>query len=312
MFRLFHGEERYLSHKLAQSEIASIRSSSSEIELVTIDASQSDEFEITQAYQSNMMFNNSRVIFIKRLYQNKKKERIIEHLIATLESLPEEISLIIWEDQKIPATTKYLKFFKNKKVAFESTKLNKRTFASWVKDFIKAEGIEINTDALTALSEHCNYEPERFANELVKLKLMGKSPITLLHVNENSPQTFENDIWQFVNNLNDPSGRDKAVKIVTNLLNHKVDPIFILAMVSRNFRNLLLVKSLDQQAVPSRDMASILKLPPFTVPQLITNARSYEFDKLKLLYNKIYNLEFEIKTGQIEPNLGLILLTHFI
>ncbi|KUK75911.1 MAG: DNA polymerase III subunit delta, partial [candidate division WS6 bacterium 34_10] len=41
-------------------------------------------------------------------------------------------------------------------------------------------------------------------------------------------------------------------------------------------------------------------------------SKQYSEEKIKLLYSKLSNLDYQIKTGKIEPNLGLTLICPFL
>ena len=80
-------------------------------------------------------------------------------------------------------------------------------------------------------------------------------------------------------------------------------------MLTRNLRLITLTKYLLEDSCSTGNIAKTLKVPPFTVPSLMNSSKKYSNKKLKMLYTKMSNLDYQIKKGLIEPNLGITLLS---
>jgi DNA polymerase-3 subunit delta len=80
-------------------------------------------------------------------------------------------------------------------------------------------------------------------------------------------------------------------------------------MIARNLRISIEVKYLLEKGTNSKKMASILKLPPFAIYPVIKAVQNLNKEKILLQYKKLSNLDYEIKTGRIDPVLGLSLFT---
>ena len=128
MYKLYIGNETYLSFTEAKKFVRSLRDES-EFEYISIDVEKIKAGELIDILSSNSLFDTKRVIFLKRVYRNKEKDSIISFLLGYLDSNSTDY-IVIWEDQKVSSLTKYVKFFKQKKLLEDYTKFNKRTFAS--------------------------------------------------------------------------------------------------------------------------------------------------------------------------------------
>ena len=303
MQKLYHGNNQFLSlraiHKTLQDEY-------SQIEILHLNADSTDASKIIDTIYSPSLFSTPRVYFIKRIYRNKEKDLILENLLEILNSKPLEI--LIWEDQKIRSNTKYYKFFKEKDSLEEFNELNKRTFVTWAKNEIENSNIQTETSIVKELSERSNYEPERFVNNLNKLSLTGEEIITHEILNKVVADTLETDIWKLMDNIN--QSNQKAINTtLEKLLEYKVDPNYILAMIARNLRISIQTKYLLKQGNQAKQIASILKLPPFAIYPIIKSVEKINKDRILLQYKKLSNLDYEIKTGRIDPTLGLSLFT---
>jgi len=304
MFKLYHGNDTFLSLynaiKKSQELIKTLG-----IESVSLDGTNQSAEEIFTIITSQNMFSNDRILFLKRIYSNKEKDILIPKLISIL-SNQETGNYIFWEDKKINSITTYLRFFKQKDAIEEYEIMKKNRFLSWAKEYIKSEKIDIDVKIIPLLAERTNYISERFVKELEKILLENK-PLTTDRIVTLVSNTYESDIWKLTDCLNDGE-KNEALKILNNLISQQIDSNFIIAMLARNIRLSVLINYMHNNGSKSNEIVSKLKIPPFIIPSILRNSNLRNLKKLKKIYNKISDLDFSIKTGNIEPILGLTLL----
>jgi DNA polymerase-3 subunit delta len=300
--KLYHGKNQYLSLRAVHNTLEDLE----DTEIISIDAeSKKPEAIIDQLY-SPSLFSTQRVYFLKRVYRNKDKETLLNNL---LEILPQNrVSILIWEDQKIRSNTKYYKFFKGNNAVEEYKELNKMTFITWARDEISNYPFTLDRDTLQLLAQRSNYEPERFVNNLAKLQLLDEQKVEKETLDFVVADTLETDIWALMDSITN-SDQKEINRILEKLLEYKVDPHYILAMIARNLRISIQIKYLLDQGVNERKMASILKLPPFAIYPVAKTVRNIDRKRILTQYKKLANLDYEIKTGRIDPILGLSLFT---
>ena len=260
--------------------------------------------EIIEILTSNSLFSDRRVLFLKRIYRNKDKDKLIPFLLEYLEK-NEKDNLIIWEDQKVSSATKYVKYFKERKLLEEHNKLNKIGFKKYVKDLCVENNISLNSYLIDVLSEYSNYDTQRIENSIKKLKLLEKETVSEEDIHLIVANTVENDIWKLLDEINSKEG--KPLNILENLFKQKIDPLYIIPMIARNLRLITLTKYLLSNNASNSDIASAVKIPPFIVKPLVDTAHRYEWDKIRSRYEKLSNLDYEIKIGRIDARLGLTL-----
>jgi len=304
MYKLYIGNETYLSFTEAKKFVKTLRDES-QFEYISMDAEKIKAGDLIDILSSNSLFNTQRVIFLKRVYRNKERESIITFLLEYLDSNSTDY-IVLWEDQKVSSVTKYVKFFKQKNLLEEYTKLNKRTFASWAKGILNSENININNNALDLLIQYSNYDTERFENSIKKLKLLDNDSISEEDIRELYPNTLEEDIWKLLDEINSENGQ--PLLILENLFKQEVDPNYIISMIVRNIRLITMAKYMIEKGSSYSEIASVLKIPPFTVGPIVSSANRYTSEKIKTVYEKLSSLDYEIKVGRIEPKLGLTLL----
>lgn len=310
MVILYHGKEKYLSYKQARAEFSSLIIEKPECEVIEIDAQDCSAENIIQQLETHQLFGSGKIIFLKRLYTRSDRGELTEMIIEGM-SEDSSIDLLIWEEQKIPSNTRYHKHILKNHRLYESPELNKRTFLNWAKEEVASRGMSADQSILRELVLRSNYDAERFMNELDKLSILGAKEINLELIKEHITSTFENEIWDLIDAINDGDS-GKVMRVIDELLKNKKEPIWILAMIARNLRMIVSTKSLLDQSYDNRAIVSELRIPPFTFNPILESAKGTSYSKLLIMYEKITNLDFQMKTGGIDPILGLTLLSTII
>ncbi len=307
MIKILEGENSFLSKQRLDSFIQEYLEQKDNAIYKIIEADNKKIAEIINEYDTQDMFSSNKLLVIKRLLMNKDHKEFLEKIISDQKS-KQEVDLIIWEEKNIPKNTRYYKEF-NKINEIESfPKFNKRTFQKWGQEKISSEDLNIDKETLDMLTMMTNYNPHLFSNEIEKFKLAGKKTVVLDDLKSNINDTYNNTIWEFLDAINQKSNTKKHTKILLNLLKNGLDPHYLMIMIARNIKQLLLIKKMTQEGKTDREIVSILKIPPFTLPRLKSIAKESDHSKLLNIFEKIYNLNYESKIGNIDAELGLILL----
>lgn len=310
-YKLYHGQSEFLSLKSARDMIDRLRNEQ-ELKLLILNADTQSPNQLIDTLSSQDLFASTRIILFKRLYRNKLRDEFFTEFVSLAKKEKIKDFLIFWEDQKIKSNTRYYKFFFETKAIEESPKLDKRSFFSWLKNEIKEMELEVEEDAIKVLAERINYDPERCVNELKKLKLtVDKSLVTLSDVESLISDTLENDIWSLIDAINRKNSIQSSI-ILERLMTQNVDSNYIISMLARNLRLITLTKYLLEDSETTGNIAKRLKIPPFTVPSLINSSKEYSEGKIKTLYSKMSNLDYQIKKGLIDPDLGITLLSSIL
>lgn len=304
MYKLYIGNETYLSFKNARIALKELIENT-DSEYISIDAEKIDSSKIIDLLSSQSLFNKPRVLFIKRLYKNKDKESLIPSLFEYLEKSSTD-NVILWEDQKVSSITKYVKFFKSKKLLEEYNKLTKPSFNKYARELCLEYNLSIDNQLINTLSNYSNYSVERLENSIKKIKLLSNSEtVTKNEIDSIVVDTLEQDIWILLDEMNSSQG--KPLLVLERILKQGIDSKYILPMIARNLRLITLTKYLITNSSSFSEIASLLKIPPFTVRPLVEASNKYDWEQIKSKYEKLSNLDYEIKIGKIDSKLGLTL-----
>ncbi len=306
-YKLYHGNSVYLSLRAVKKDISTNLEREN---LVTIEADTQKAQKIIDSIQNQGLFVSKRVFFIKRLYKNKEKDSLIEKLLSLLDGSFQD-SIYFWEDQKIRSTTKYLKFFKTNNSLEEYSNLNKKNFLSWLDQELKENNLKADETTRRLLAQRTNYDPERCANEIKKHKLNDTEEIKEQDLDILTADTLEEDIWKLVDAINSEK-KERSIEILEKLYSQNTDPNFILSMLARNLRLITMAKHLKKQKKSFAEICSIMKVAPFSLYPILDVIDRYNMERIKLLYTKLSNLDYQIKTGRIDGMLGLTLICPYL
>ena len=92
--------------------------------------------------------------------------------------------------------------------------------------------------------------------------------------------------------------KKQALDLFHKHLDNGDNSLYLFSMIAYQFRNLLIIKENSKKS----------GLHPFVVQKSIYLCRQFTMDQLKKIYQKIFQIDLDIKTGKIEPELALDLL----
>ena len=102
-------------------------------------------------------------------------------------------------------------------------------------------------------------------------------------------------------------GRKKEVALTTyyELLKSNEEPIKIIALLASKFRLMYQVKILNGKGMNNNEMAKLLGIHAYPVKLALETSKRYSSKLLLNCLKGLANLDQDIKTGQVNPELGL-------
>lgn len=252
------------------------------------------------------MFKEKKLIIINDLFSSSEfKERFSEKRKDFLKS--EDIILIYQEKDFIKSDSLY-KFLK-RNIKFQEFELLKgQKLKNWARKEFEKHKTEIEPKALDLLIEYIGSDLWKMNNEILKLinyknrKIINKEDIEFL-----IRSRIETDIFKTIDAL---AGKNKkqALDLLHKHLEKGDSPLYLISMINYQFRNLLIIKDLIEKSKPYNIILKTSGLHPFVVKKSYYQSQKFSFQELKKIYQKIFEIDFSIKTGRIEPGAGLDLL----
>ena len=256
--------------------------------------------------QSVSMFAEKKLIILTNTVKN---EGFKEHFLAELKKFINlDDAILFYEEGGVPKGNSLTKILKKAEKSQEFQPLEGQRLKSWAKKELNNYRTDIDPEGLEKLIEFVGNDLWQLSNEIKKLanykkgKKIEPADIELL-VRSNEG----NDIFKTINSL---ALKDKkqALELVHKHLEKGDNPLYLLAMIAFQFRNLLIVKNLSQKYQSPYAISKITHFHPFLVKKCYTLAQRFTVPELKKIYQKIFEVDLSIKSGKLEPETALDLL----
>ena len=231
----------------------------------------------------------------------------VDRLIAYLRK-PCETSVLLFvvHSDKLDERRKAVKMLKEMDAVIEFAELEGRDLVRWIVRRVKSQGRSIDEDTAEALIRRAGTNLQTLAAETDKLCLYAGPGSAILreHVEALTAPVLEDDVFALVDALM-AGDTGRAVTLYRRLLERKEEPIRIAALIASQFRIMLQVKELSARSWPNQQIAAQLGLHPYRVRLAAEKARSWSEERLAERLREMAELDYKMKTGQIDKELGL-------
>ncbi|MDD3046513.1 MAG: DNA polymerase III subunit delta [Candidatus Pacebacteria bacterium] len=293
MIILLYGKDTYRS-KQRLNELKQEFKNESGINERFLDAKNLTFEELKNEVLGLSFFNEKKLIIVENVFLNKTlKEEIKE---KGKDFLTSENIIIFYEQNKILKADLLYSFIRKKGTIEEFNFLEEEELKNWVLNEIEKEGGMIGDSALNLLCEYAGNDLWRQKNEISKLIAFSKEKITekeiKLLINIETELNIFNTVEAIANN-----DKGKAIRLIKKHLD-KGESIFgILALISIQFKNMIIVKTAEDYRRTS--------LSPFLQRKSFYQSEKFSLEDLKRIYAKIVEIDISVKTGKIDEKIAI-------
>ncbi len=304
MVYLLYGNNEYLINK----EIEKINKQTNELSINTYDLEDTLLNQIIDDASFVDLFSEYKNIIVDNSYiftgtTNKKlKEQDTTILEEYLNNQNPNTNLIfIVNKDKLDERKKITKLIKEKGKVLEFNKDldNKSIIKSLFEDY------KIDNESINLLIDRVGNDIYLLENEIDKIKLykdnnknITKDDILLLtnkNINTDIFNLIENIINKDINN---------AYYEYKEIIKFE-EPIKILIMLANQFRIIYQSKELYKKGLTEGEIASYIGIHPYRIKLALNKSRNYESKTILNYLYELANIDINIKTGKIDPNLAL-------
>ncbi|KKP93768.1 MAG: polymerase III subunit delta protein [Parcubacteria group bacterium GW2011_GWC1_38_6] len=266
--------------------------------------------DVLLEFQQNSIFQGKKLLVLENAFSNTDfKENFIRNKNVFLES---QNIIIFYENNdlgKITEKSVLFKFLQKEAKCQEFKALSDQQLKNWAKKEFDSRNCKIEEVALEKLIEFVGNDLWRFSNEIQKLASFKSKIITDDIVLLVKPK-IETDIFKTIDCIANKKTKT-ALKLIRQHLEDGENPLYLLSMITFQFRNLLLVKSLEQEGMHYGNpyvVASRLGMHPFVFKKTMQQANLFTLEELKKIYRKIFQADLDIKTGKVDSATAIDLL----
>jgi DNA polymerase-3 subunit delta len=227
-------------------------------------------------------------------------------VVEYLPNLPETTALVFAEKRDIPERNPVLKAAASGEWGFvRFFDIPKgEALVRWIQARAKRERGEFTREAAHALAA-ADPDPRALDNEIPKLLTYVDfaRPVELADVEALTPAGGEAKIFDLVDAIGQRRG-PPAMRELHKLLERE-EPLYVLGMIVRQFRYMLLAKEMLEARAGEAEIAKTLGLHPYPTEKICAQARNFSLPALEHLYRRLLEYDTDIKTGQVEAAAAL-------
>jgi len=216
--------------------------------------------------------------------------------------------ILFYEEGKVNKNDSLFKFLKKNAKCQEFKLLEGQRLRNWIKKEFEKSKAKIEQNALEMLIEYVGNDLWRMSNEIKKLasfkkdKKIEKEDVELMIRSK-----IETDIFKTIDAIAQKN-KKLALKLLHKHLEKGDSPLYLLAMINFQFRNLLIVKDFIEKQKTYNTILRKSGLHPFVVKKSYFQSQKFTLPELKKIYQKIFQVDLNIKTGKTEPEMALDML----
>lgn len=234
------------------------------------------------------------------------EEAEITKLAAYLERLPEFTCLVFYCRGLPDGRKKLTQALSKKACVVRFDPLADAALARWIRAQLRPLGKDISPENAAFLSFTAGRELLTLSQELSKLTayLGERGEITRTDIETVVTPSLECTVFQLVDAL--IAGKEaEAFGRLRIMLENGEARIGILAMITRQYRNLLYVTLMQQEKLPEPEMQKRLGVQSFALRVLIRQARAFTSDTLRARLDLCVDTDYAIKSGRMREDAAL-------
>lgn len=259
--------------------------------------------------RTKSMFQEKKLFVVRNAFSSADfKQAFLQHqdLFSKTQNL-----IVFYEDKDLSGKDSFFIWLQKNSTSQKFDILKGSQLKNWIKKQLTKYNAEIEPAALSLLIERTNNDLWQISNELQKLvsykNHKDKITIFIQDVEALTPQKLDPNIFKTIDFIAQKQ-KQKALSLIHEHLQKGDNPIYLLSMITFQFRNLLIVKELTMRSGARNSALNKLGMHPFVLRKSLWLAQKFSFEELKKIYQKIFQIDLAIKSGKIEPEMAIDLL----
>ncbi len=265
---------------------------------------------------SSSMFKEKKMLVFKNISVNKDFQ---EEFVKNIKKFTDSGEIFLFHEEGEAPKNKFFDSLKKIGKSQEFNILDGLKLKSWAKKEIENYGTKINEEAVNRLIDFTGGNLWRLSGEIKKLALYKSKDkkITVEDVALLVKPKIETDIFRTIDAISEKK-KNVAISLIHQHLKEGDNPIYLLTMINFQFRNLLILKSEDSDYRFNKSYGDVWALSkkmgmnPYVVRKTMQQIGRFSLEELKKIYRKISQIDFNIKTGKVDPEAALDLFISSI
>jgi len=249
------------------------------------------------------IFSEKKLIIINNVFSNNIFQEMF--LKESKRFLETKDTILFYEEGPVKKG-KLFNFFEKNAKSQEFKLLEGKVLLNWAEREFKKHGVSIEEFALRKIIDLIGNNLWLLSNEIKKISSYKKEGIVCEEdINLFIKPKIEVGIFQVIDAI---ASKDKkrALSLAHKYLEGGEPALMLFSMIRFQFKNILAAKDLGDNNIDRlRKEANISFFP---AKKAIMLSKEFSLEELKKIYWKLFQIDFDIKTGKVDPIAALDLL----
>jgi DNA polymerase-3 subunit delta len=243
----------------------------------------------------------------KKSVRNTDTSKDWQQIVACLTNLP-ETTILVLIDSVITGRNPLLKEIAGKAQVKAFPLMKRPDLTAWIQKRVVKAGGKISATAVEMMAKLVGNDLWAMANEIDKLTLYTNGRfIEDKDVRAIVSHAQETSVFAMVDAILE-NRTGFAEELLQQLMDRGATPTYLLWMLHRQVRFIVLAKELLAQKISKLDIQSKLRLSDYPLQKTLEQADKYSMPRLKQFYEKLLDTDLAIKTGKYDGELALNIL----
>ncbi|MDO8663536.1 MAG: DNA polymerase III subunit delta [Candidatus Wildermuthbacteria bacterium] len=307
MLVFLYGPDTYRSRQKLNGIVEEYKSlHKSGLNLKVFDCGNADFQDFRNELRTVSMFEGKKLLILKNAFSSVHFEKnLLPELSGVKGQEEEKDTIVFYENGEVkPGKSPLYSFLIKHAKTQEFGLLSGLKLENWVKKEFQGYHSEIAPEALKTLILYCGNNLWQLSNEIRKLSSYSQKKVSQDDVKNLVKSEVGTNIFETIEAIA-AKNKKMALVFLHRHLEKGEAPLRLLSMISYQFRNIILVKYLLEKGTQYPLIAKKTDFHPFVVRKTYDLCRSFTYLEIKKIYQKIFQIDLEIKTGKIDPEAAL-------
>ena len=293
---LLYGEEAYLKKQYRDRFVKAMVSEGDTMNYAYYEGKNTNPREVIDLAETMPFFAERRLIVMENTGFFKSS---VPELAEYLKEIP-QTSFLIFVEEEIDKRSKLYKAVKDRGRIVELKRQDEKTLVRWILGMVKKENQNMTESAARYFLGKVGNDMENIQKELEKLfcYCLNHTEITVADIDAICTTQITNHIFDMVDAVANKEQK-KALDYYYDLLTLKEPPMRILYLLTRQFRILMEIKEMENQGVPSKEMAAKAGIMAFLEGKYRAQAQAFSAKELRQIVEAGVQTEENVKTGRM-------------
>lgn len=219
------------------------------------------------------------------------------------------VFLLLVDADKLDERKKLVKQLKQGDSLLPFSALNAEELNDWIVRRARKLGFSFAEGALEQLLLFAGTELQNLTSELEKLSLYigSEGIVDAALIDRMVVRSTEQNVFILIDDMV-RKNTARAVTTLYELAKQKEEPVKIVALMARQFRMMTQVKERVRAGYSHQQIAGSIGAHPYAVKIAAEQGRLYETARLNEILSRLADLDYQMKSGQVDKWLGLELV----